>query len=313
MRQVTLTGTYLEPDGDYANIEVRFTPTSTLKNVTENVVLLQQSVLARTNGKGQISVQLYPWQDGMVPNEFLYFVEEFKGTHLVNAWYLRLDAETPDAITMGSVYPNSAPVTQDEYPTLTEVRAIAADLDGAIYTKVEEVDARVDVVEATMLTKVGTQELGITVPTMVGGQIETKYIPTLQLARSFAAASQEEMLARFDQPLGTICRRTDLGVSFMMEGTDSTNLASWVQISDNFSVTSVQGKSGMVTLSPTDLGAAPAEHQHLYLSGQEYVATLMRGEDIEATRYLRAKSGNGRVEINDQTIRWFDSSGVVVF
>jgi hypothetical protein len=313
MRQVTLTGTYLEPDGDYADITVSFTPTSTLKNVAENIVLLQQPVRAKTNGVGQISVQLYPWQEGMVPNEFLYYVEEYKGRVKVNAWYLRLDEDTPDAITMGSVYPNSAPVTQDEYPTLTEVRAVAADLDGAIYTEIAELEEKVVLNAATLTTKVGTQELGLTVPTMVNGQIDTKFIPTLSLASSFAAASQQEMLARYDQPLGTICRRTDLGVSFMMEGTDSTNLVSWVQISDNFSVTSVNGQSGMVVLDPIDIGAAPAEHTHAYLSGQEYVATLMRGEDLEASRFLRTKTGYGKVEISDQTIRWYDSSGVIIY
>lgn len=313
MRQVTLTGTYLEPDGDYADITVSFTPTSTLKNVAENIVLLQQPVRAKTNGVGQISVQLYPWQDGMVPNEFLYFVEEYKGTRLVNAWYLRLDEETPDAITMGAVYPNSAPVTQDEYPTLTEVRAIAADLDGPIYTEVGVVDGRVDALEATMITKVGTQELGLTVPTMVNGKIDPRFIPSLQLSTSFGANSQEEMLARYDLPPGTICRRIDLGKSYIMEGEDSTNLSAWVLISDNFSVTSVNGQSGLVILDPTDIGAAKAEHDHDYLSGQEYVATLMRGLDVEANRFLRTITGNGKVEVSDQAIRWYDSSGVVIY
>lgn len=78
-----------------------------------------------------------------------------------------------------------------------------------------------------------------------------------------ASANQAAMLAKTGQK-GDWTTRTDLGTVWIITGADPTQLASWTQLTyPTAPVTSVFGRTGAITGSPSDVGAAPLVHTHV--------------------------------------------------
>ncbi|MBL4702677.1 MAG: hypothetical protein JKX85_15640 [Phycisphaeraceae bacterium] len=84
-----------------------------------------------------------------------------------------------------------------------------------------------------------------------GGQLNTTTIPALALVNTSTVASEVAMLALVAQS-GDVAIRTDINKSFILAGT-STILADWKEILSPDSVTSVAGKTGIVTLAAVDI------------------------------------------------------------
>jgi hypothetical protein len=85
-------------------------------------------------------------------------------------------------------------------------------------------------------------------------------IPAIPATHVYVDASQAAMLAHGSAVIGDISKRTDLGTSFILSALPSSTLANWITITDASSVTTVNGLSGAVTLTTSNI----AEGSNLY-------------------------------------------------
>lgn len=91
--------------------------------------------------------------------------------------------------------------------------------------------------------------------TLVGGVIPTSQIPAVALSEFMGtSANQAAMLAKPGQ-LGDWTIRTDTSTTWFITGSDPTQLANWTQlVTPSSPVQSVNGQTGVVTLSKSDIG-----------------------------------------------------------
>lgn len=86
------------------------------------------------------------------------------------------------------------------------------------------------------------------------GKLNLSTIPAVAVTDVFTADSEEAMLA-LDADKGDLCIRSDSNETYLLMDDPATTLSNWVQISNTNSVTSVNNKTGAVTLSYADVGA----------------------------------------------------------
>lgn len=87
-----------------------------------------------------------------------------------------------------------------------------------------------------------------------GGLIPTSQLPPLAVTDTFTAANQAAMLALPAQR-GDLCIRTDTGRTYVLAAEPATTLANWAEVMAAGQVTSVNGKTGTVSLNAADVGA----------------------------------------------------------
>ena len=314
MRTVNVTGTYLGSDGDPLSTKLKFTPTSALKNPADGSVVLADPVWAMTNGKGYFEIQLLPRQEGLIPNRFLYYVQEYVAGQLVKGWYMRLDEHTPDNVTMPALYPplTPPPADIDIYPTLEDVRTIAADLDRPIYTQLASTTALAIKTSDETAKKVSLTEVGVTIAGLVDGKIMPDQMPAIRFQNTWLAESDEQMTALFAD-IGDVCVRPDLGRSKVLVTSDPTVVDNWRNVTSDFSVSSVNGQTGDVVLTPSWIGAADRDHGHDVLAGYDYVATYMRAAVMNTLQWIEVSDGGDQVRIDNRGISWIDASGVTMY
>jgi phage-related tail fiber protein len=81
------------------------------------------------------------------------------------------------------------------------------------------------------------------------GKISSSQLPSIAITDTFVVASQVAMLALTAQT-GDVAVRTDENKSYILQGTDPTNLAHWQELlTPTDSVASVNGMTGVVTIS----------------------------------------------------------------
>jgi len=90
------------------------------------------------------------------------------------------------------------------------------------------------------------------VPLGADTKIPTQYIPALAILDVVYAASEAEMLAASVQK-GDLCIRNDEAKTYILKTDDPTQLINWALLLFPGSVVSVNGKTGVVALSLTDL------------------------------------------------------------
>ena len=89
------------------------------------------------------------------------------------------------------------------------------------------------------------------------GKIPESQIPAVAITDVFTVASQAAMLA-LTAERGDIAVRSDLNKSFALAAEPASTLANWIELrTPTDAVLSVAGRTGAVTLSNTDVGAAP--------------------------------------------------------
>lgn len=94
-----------------------------------------------------------------------------------------------------------------------------------------------------------------TIPILgAGGKLNTSVLPAIAISDTFVVASQEAMLA-LTAEVGDIAIRTDLSKSFILKAAGASTLANWQELlTPTDAVTSVAGKTGVVTLVKADVG-----------------------------------------------------------
>ena len=120
------------------------------------------------------------------------------------------------------------------------------------------------------------------------GKLDTKVLPALALTETYTVDSQSAMLALKAQQ-GDVAIRTDVAKTFILVGTDPATLDDWKELkTPDCKVLSVNGKTGAITLSTTDV----AEGTNLYFTetratsnfntnfAQKSVANLKDGANV---------------------------------
>lgn len=94
------------------------------------------------------------------------------------------------------------------------------------------------------------------VPLDSGGKIPNSYLNNLSTIEVFTANSQANMLLLSNVSVGDQCIRTDIASNnlFILTQTPATELTNWKQINTSASVFSVNGQTGVVNVSKTDVG-----------------------------------------------------------
>ena len=85
------------------------------------------------------------------------------------------------------------------------------------------------------------------------GKLDENLLPAVALTDIYEADSEETMLA-LDAQRGDVCIRTDVNKTFVLRGTPASALSNWIELrTPTGTVLSVNGKTGAVELSSTDL------------------------------------------------------------
>jgi hypothetical protein len=315
MRKVIVTGTYTASDSSGADVTLAFTPTSVLKSTTENIVVLDAPVWARTNSQGAFSVVLYPMQFGLYPDRFLYRMDEMQGRTIISTRWLRLDVDTPDTVSLVSLYqvPSTPPDVSEQFPTVGEVRALASDLDSSVYDQLTDIISTQENQQIQLSGKVDVGQVGDLVPGLVDGVVAPNNIPVLRFANAFAAGSEGEMLGHFGTNQFDICVRSDANQRFLLLGQDPSVLTNWVLIDGNMGVTSVNGNAGTVFLNHTDVGAAALAHDHDDLVGTNYRATYLSGSVLTGEKRMQLGIVGDLTVATNREVVWNDPSGSEVY
>ena len=87
-----------------------------------------------------------------------------------------------------------------------------------------------------------------------GGKLDTSILPAIAINDTFPVSSEAEMLALTAQT-GDVAIRDDESKSYILKGSDPSVLANWLILKTPAdAVSSVNGKTGVVTLTAADVG-----------------------------------------------------------
>lgn len=120
------------------------------------------------------------------------------------------------------------------------------------------------------------------------GKISSDVLPNLAITDTFVVDSQAAMLALTAQ-VGDVAIRTDESKTYILKTTPATALANWQQLqTPACDIQSVNGKTGAVVLSYTDVGAEPV------LSGSTAKATPV---DADGVIIVDSAASNGTKKV----------------
>ena len=108
---------------------------------------------------------------------------------------------------------------------------------------------------------------GIDIVDSSTNKIKSSVLPAIAISETFTAASEAAMLALTAQ-VGDVCVRTDVAKTYILVNTPASTLTNWMQLNHPAdAVSSVNGKTGAVTLDAGDVGAYPNTNPNGYISG----------------------------------------------
>lgn len=101
------------------------------------------------------------------------------------------------------------------------------------------------------------------VPVLDGsGKLSTAILPAIAISDTFVVASEAAMLA-LTAEVGDVAVRTDISKSFILKTAGATVLANWQELlAPANAVQSVNGQTGIVSLTAANVGAAATVHTH---------------------------------------------------
>jgi len=108
------------------------------------------------------------------------------------------------------------------------------------------------------------------------GKLDTNVLPGLALTTTNVVASQTAMLALIAEP-GDLAIRTDLNKTYVLKTAGASTLANWQELlTPTDTVTSVAGKTGVVTLTASDvsLGNVTNESKATMFTNPTFTGTI---------------------------------------
>ena len=127
------------------------------------------------------------------------------------------------------------------------------------------------------------------------GFLSSSIIPRIAITNTFVVSSQDEMLKLSQAETGDICIRNDLSKTFILKGEPYSTLANWQELkSPTDKVTSVNGKTGAVNISLSELGGVSTttfnshkgDNTHLNATDRDKFENLYASELQEARSCL---------------------------
>ncbi len=86
-----------------------------------------------------------------------------------------------------------------------------------------------------------------------GGKLSTSVLPPLAIGETFVVNSESAMIA-LNAQRGDVAVRTDLNKTFILSQEPASSLSNWVEMLATGTVVSVNGKTGAVSLTKSDVG-----------------------------------------------------------
>jgi hypothetical protein len=170
---------------------------------------------------------------------------------------------------------------------------VAADSYGAAHlTLTVTVDAQ------GRLTAIDTPTIAIDASQIISGTLPTSVIPALAVTEYLGSVADESEMLLLDGQKGDWCIREDDGLVYVVIGDDPTDPADWMVLSyPGAPVTEVNGQSGVVNLSYSDVGAAAASHSH-------------SASDITSGKLAIAQGGTNATSFTGSRVVYFDGTGL---
>ena len=140
--------------------------------------------------------------------------------------------------------------------------------------------------------------------------VPTAHIPPLAVTDTFVAASEAEMLALTAQR-GDMAIRTDTGRTYVLAAEPASTLANWKEVLAAGQVTSVNGQTGVVSLTATDVGAytkAESDAKYALIGHNHDASYLPIGTSIPPATHIT--SANGSVIVVESPTGTFDLAAV---
>jgi hypothetical protein len=157
---------------------------------------------------------------------------------------------------------------------------------------------------ASEVGAVPTSAVGSTIATLVGGLVPNSQIPPLAITSTFVVSTQAAQLALAAQE-GDVCVRTDQAQSYIKTNSNLGTMSDWqVLLSPTAPVQSVNGQTGVVNLTATNVGAAAAVHSHS--DATTAVSGFMSAADktklntipqLSTATYVRASRSSGNIAL----------------
>lgn len=144
-------------------------------------------------------------------------------------------------------------IHDDRYFTEQEINSMLANYATLLstYTKVEVVSMLASKQDQSQKGQAyGYAELDSS------GRIPGSQLPSLSIMEVFAAESEASMLLLSGVGVGDLCVRSDLSTNnvYLLKQTPSTDLSNWIRLSFSATVASVNGMTGIVILTKSDVG-----------------------------------------------------------
>lgn len=149
----------------------------------------------------------------------------------------------------------NTPTIPTSVSSLTNDRFVRYDTASQGLTDTQKGNVRTNIGLGTAATKAtGTSNGNIPVLD-TNGKLDSSVLPAIAITDTFVVNSQDEMLALTAQ-IGDVCVRTDLNKSYILKTSGASTLGNWQELlTPTDAVSSVNGKTGTVSLTASDVGA----------------------------------------------------------
>ena len=131
--------------------------------------------------------------------------------------------------------------------------ALAAAQGKALKGLIDTIQSTIDGLGTAATKNVGTASGNIPVLDS-NGKLNTSVLPALAITEVFTVASQSAMTSLTAQQ-GDVAVRTDVNKTFILSKEPAATAANWIELQFPTSVTSVNGKTGIITLTGEDINA----------------------------------------------------------
>lgn len=166
-----------------------------------------------------------------------------------------------------------------------KVASVSVPLAESDYLKIPGV-AKVDTQIDTKITALGlgtaaTKNTGTgngNVPILdANGKLADSVVPKIAMTNTFVVSSQTAMLALTTAQEGDVAVRTDLNRSFILKASPYSTLANWQELlTPTDAVTSVNGSTGVVTISLAGLGGVSTTTYNTHVASNLHLTSLQR-------------------------------------
>lgn len=166
-----------------------------------------------------------------------------------------------------------------------KVASVGTPLAESDYLKIPGV-AKVDTQIDTKITALGlgtaaTKNTGTgngNVPILdANGKLADSVVPKIAMTNTFVVSSQTAMLALTTAQEGDVAVRTDLNKSFILKASPYSTLANWQELlTPTDAVTSVNGSTGVVTISLAGLGGVSTTTYNTHVASNLHLTSLQR-------------------------------------